>query len=239
MVTLLNETDAPWSVREWPTRFRWREAPELDGVVVDLRQNVDGAGQPIRAFLDSVTRVLTARKPCNIVLDLRFNGGGNLNNTRDFVQSLPALASGKIFVLTSPYTFSAAISTAGYAKQAAPERVRLVGEGVGDRLIVFAEGRPVDLPNSGIGIGVTRERHPYATGCRPFTDCHAAVVQFPIAVPARPRGTVDDVIVPGRKGSCHRGDHRVVALRPAGRCDAEHCLAVCVNRARSNRAELC
>ncbi len=183
-VTLLNEVEAPWSVRDWKARFRWRDAPELDGVVVELRQNVDAPGQPIRAFLDSVTRVLTARKPRNIVLDLRLNGGGDLNNTRDFVQALPAIASGNIFVLTSPYTFSAAISTAGYAKQAAPERVRIVGEGVGDRLIFFAEGRPVELPNSGIGIGVARERHDYVTGCRPYPDCHGAVVKFPIAVPS-------------------------------------------------------
>jgi hypothetical protein len=32
---------------------------------------------------------------------------------------LPTLVKGRIFVLTSPWTFSAAISTLGYLKQAA------------------------------------------------------------------------------------------------------------------------
>lgn len=114
---------------------------------------------------------------------MRLNSGGDLNKTRDFVQSLPNLASGRIFVLTSPCTFSAAISTVGYLKQAVPDRVTIVGEMVGDRLEFFAEGRGVDLPNSGIGIGVATQRHDYKTGCKPFSDCHGNVVRFPIAVP--------------------------------------------------------
>jgi len=182
--TMLTDATAPWSLRDWPQRFRFRAAPEIEGVVVELRQNVDGPGQPIMAFLDSARRMLEQSKPANIVLDMRLNSGGDLNKTRDFVQSLPKLASGRIFVLTSPYTFSAAISTVGYLKQAAPDRVSIVGETVGDRLEFFAEGRGVDLPNSGIGIGVATQRHDYRTGCKGFSDCHGNVVRFPIAVPS-------------------------------------------------------
>jgi hypothetical protein len=181
--TMFTEQSAPWAQREWGNRFRWREAPEIDGVVVELRQNVDAGPQSILVFLDSMERMLTKRKPVNVVLDMRLNGGGNLNTTRNFVQKLPSLASGRLFVLTSPYTFSAAISTVGYLKQAAPERVSIVGEEIGDRLQFFAEGRPIDLPNSGVGIGVTTERHDYKTGCKPFSDCHGAVVRNPISVP--------------------------------------------------------
>ncbi|MFN8583249.1 MAG: hypothetical protein U0163_20010 [Gemmatimonadaceae bacterium] len=39
--TLLDESRAPWSVRDPHARFRWRDAPEVDGVVIELRQNVD------------------------------------------------------------------------------------------------------------------------------------------------------------------------------------------------------
>ena len=181
--TVVADATAPWSLRDWAQRFRFRDAPEIDGVVVELRQNNAAAGQPIMAFLDSATRMLNERKPTYIVLDLRFNGSGDLNKTRDFVQRLPKIASGRIFVLTSPHTFSAAISTVGYLKQAAPDRVSIVGEMVGDRLEFFAEGRGVDLPNSGIGIGVSTQRHDYKTGCKPFSDCHGNVVRFPISVP--------------------------------------------------------
>ena len=85
--------------------------------------------------------------------------------------------------MTSPWTFSAAISSIGYLEQTAPDRVTIVGEEVGDRLEFWAEGRPVTLPNSGLVIGIATERHDYQNGCRAFSDCHGPVVQNPIAVP--------------------------------------------------------
>jgi hypothetical protein len=89
---------------------------------------------------------------------------------------------GRIFVLTSPWTFSAAISTVGYLKQALPARVTIVGEHVGDRLEFFAEGSRVRLPDSGASISYSTERHDYRNGCRGATDCHGSVVRHPIAV---------------------------------------------------------
>jgi hypothetical protein len=88
-----------------------------------------------------------------------------------------------VFVLTSPGTFSAAISLAGYVKQAAPRRVRVIGEAVGDRLEFFAEGRTLTLTHSGAVVLPATERHDYRTGCQAKPDCHAPVVQRPIAVP--------------------------------------------------------
>ena len=89
---------------------------------------------------------------------------------------------GRLVVLTSPWTFSAAISTLGYLKQAVPERVRIVGEPVGDRLQFFAEGRPLLLKHSGVAALMATERHDYEGGCRAFADCHALVHKRPIAV---------------------------------------------------------
>ena len=119
-----------------------------------------------------------------MVLDMRQNGGGDLNTTRDFMEALPDLVTGRVFVLMSPWTFSAAISSVGYLEQTAPERVTLVGEGPGDRLEFFAEGRVVTLPNTGASILYATERHDYRTGCRGMGDCHGSVVRNPIAVPS-------------------------------------------------------
>ena len=85
-------------------------------------------------------------------------------------------------MLTSPWTFSAAISSTGYLKQAGGDRVILVGEAPGDRLRFFAEGGPKTLPRSGALILTATQRHDYLTGCQGFTDCHGAVVRYPIAV---------------------------------------------------------
>jgi hypothetical protein len=178
--TLLAADRAPDALRHPDEPFRRRAAPELGAIVVEIRQN---AGDGIGSFLRETAGAIREARPKNLVLDMRLNGGGDLNNTRGFVEGLPALVPGRIFVLTSPWTFSAAISTAGYLKQKAPSRVTLVGEAVGDRLVFFAEGGPVTLPNSGIVLLPATQRHDYRNGCREFTDCHGAVVRHPIAVP--------------------------------------------------------
>lgn len=182
-VVLLADEAAPWSLREPGDPFRWREAPEVGGIVVDLRQMSNAPDQPIAAFLSEVEGVIAAQRPYNLVLDLRMNGGGDLTTARAFMQALPDRIPGRIFVLTSPWTFSAAISSLGYLEQAAPEKVVIVGEGVGDRLMFFAEGAPGTLPASGIRVLAATERHDYADGCRAYPDCHVWVTRYPIVVP--------------------------------------------------------
>lgn len=178
---LLAADKAPSSLREPEVPFRRRSVPELEAMVVELRQNV---GDGLEPFLEDATRAIREEHPKNLVFDMRLNGGGDLNNTRDFAESLPGLVPGRIFVLTSPWTFSAAISTVGYLKQKAPSRVTIVGEAVGDRLVFFAEGRPVTLTNSGVVLLPATQRHDYRNGCREFDDCHGAVVRHAIAVPS-------------------------------------------------------
>lgn len=181
--TLLAPDQAPWALTEPDARFRWRDAPEIQGMVIELRQTFDAPGQPIGAFLQEMTRTIMTRQPANLVIDLRMNGGGNLNTAREFMKSMPNLVRGRIFALTSPWTFSAAISSLGYLEQAAPDRVTIVGEEVGDRLEFWAEGRAVTLTSSGIVIAFSTQRHDYRNACRAYTDCHGPVVQHSIAVP--------------------------------------------------------
>ena len=180
---LYDQPDAVWAFQQQGTPFRWRDAPEIDGMVIELRQTYNAPDLPIRTFLDSMTAQIQQRKPRNIVIDMRMNGGGDLNTSRDFMKSIPTLVPGRIFALTSPWTFSAAISSTGYLKQAGTDRVTIVGEMVGDRLEFFSEGRTITLPNSGGIILYATERHDYRTGCKGFTDCHGPVVRNPIAVP--------------------------------------------------------
>lgn len=186
VVSMLPLARAPWSLRDFTTLVRRRDAPELDAVVIQMHGNFNPRGGSIAASLesaDSLRRVLHRR---NVILDMRFNGGGNLQLTRQFMSSLPGRVApdGRVFVLTSPWTFSAAISSTGYVKQAGGASVVLVGEPVGDRLQFWAEGQPIELPHSGALILPATQRHDYLTGCKPFTDCHSYMVRFPIEVPS-------------------------------------------------------
>jgi len=181
--TLITADQAPWAFRDVNTAFRWRASPELEAIVIEFRANRD-ADRPIREFLDEMQRVISTGHPRNLILDMRLNGGGDLNTTRDFMKRLPTLVRGRIFVLTSPWTFSAAISSVGYLKQADPKRVAIVGEPVGDRLEFWSEGSVVLLNRLDIAVLYATERHDYRTGCRPYRDCHASVVRNPISVPS-------------------------------------------------------
>ncbi len=179
---LLSQEQAPWSLQEPERAFRMRDAPEIDAYWIELRQNNSSDDTDIAEFmLDSLEAARTSGRH-NIVLDMRMNGGGDLNTTRAWVRRLPRVVSGRVFVLTSPWTFSAAISTIGYLKQSAPDRVTIVGEMVGDRLDFFAEGGVFNLPNSGGAVLPATERHDYRTGCRNIENCHSSVVRHPIAV---------------------------------------------------------
>jgi hypothetical protein len=179
---LLAAEAATWAFQEPDRPFRMRDAPEIDAYVIEMRQNNSSDDTDIAEFmLDSLEAARTSGRR-NIVLDLRMNGGGDLNTTRAWVRRLPRTAPGRVFVLTGPYTFSAAISTVGYLKQEAPDRVTIVGEMVGDRLDFHSEGDVFTLPNSGGGILNATERHDYRTGCRNIENCHGSVVRHPIEV---------------------------------------------------------
>ncbi len=181
-VALLAPEQAPWSLQDPATPFRMRDAPELDAFVIELRQNSQSDTMDIAEFMLASLDAARASGRRNIVLDMRMNGGGDLNNTRAWVRRLPRIVPGRVFVLTSPWTFSAAISTVGYLEQEAPERVVIVGEHVGDRLDFHAEGNVIVLPHSGGAILHATERHDYRTGCENIENCHGSVVRHPIAV---------------------------------------------------------
>lgn len=163
--------------------FRFEALPELDAYFMQFRINKSYYEQKIEPFLASAGTALREAKPKNIIVDLRLDGGGDLNTTRAFLQELPSLTAkdGRIFVLTSGRTFSAGISSAGYLKQAAPTRVTIVGEPVGDNLEFWAEGDFMQLPGSKAVLLAATERHNYMTGCQE-ADCHRSIRENPIRV---------------------------------------------------------
>ncbi len=175
---MLPPASAPLYLREPEQAFRLTFPAEIDGAYIQLKA-VRGPG--ISSFLENTLAELRRRRPRNIVVDLRFNIGGDLNLARDFMRALPALARSRVYAITSGRTFSAAISSLGYLKQAAGDRLTIVGEPIGDRLEFWAEGDILPLPGLGGMLLYATERHNYMTGC-PEADCHAAIREHPIRV---------------------------------------------------------
>jgi hypothetical protein len=174
----------PISLADFDTTFRNLRLPDTCTQFVQLKSNVDQGGQSIKSFLSSTESRLRQDRPCKVIFDLRYDGGGDYVNTYRFARDLPNLipARGKIVVLTGPATFSAGISTVAFAKHAGEERVVILGEPVGDRLQFFSEGGLACLPNSPLCVAYQTGKHDYQHACTDWDVCFWLNFFFPLQV---------------------------------------------------------
>jgi hypothetical protein len=176
-------TEVPFYLQGERRAFAVTALADLDAVYLQLRINKSFYEQKIEDFFAAARETLKKAQPKTIIVDMRLNGGGDLNTTRAFLEALPSYLpkDGKIFVLTSGRTFSAGIASSGYLKQAAPAQVTIIGEPIGDYLEFWAEGDFLLLPVSKGALLLATERHNYMTGC-PEADCHRSIREHPIRV---------------------------------------------------------
>jgi hypothetical protein len=131
-----------------------------------------------------------------VILDLRGDGGGDYTNTWQFAHQLPRLLApgGHILILTDSATFSAAITTAAFVKDAGGERVTIIGEPVGDRLSFFSEGGRACLPNLRVCVHYQTGKHDYGHACTDWHACYWVNWLYPVRV----QTLEPDVVVPLR-----------------------------------------
>jgi hypothetical protein len=163
----------PISLTDFDRAFRSLPLPGTCTEFVQFKSNADQGGQSIKEFVSSTDTRLRQVRPCNVILDLRYDDGGDFTNTYAFARGLPKLISptGKIIVLTGPATFSAGISTAAFVKHAGQGRVVIVGEPVGDRLQFFSEGGRACLPNYPLCVAYETGKHDYQHACTDWDVC--------------------------------------------------------------------
>jgi hypothetical protein len=114
--------------------FQYNRAQEMD------------AGPSLQEFGQQLLGAVDHAGLTALVVDLRFNTGGNGNLAMPLMKRLRELMKGKqVFVITGRATFSAGIShTAQWKEWGAT----IVGEPVGDELDWWAEGGNLELPNT-------------------------------------------------------------------------------------------
>ncbi len=210
--------ELPQSLRDIDTYFRRFPVPGSCATYVRMQVIADEDGQRIAPFLESTERDLREHPPCAIIVDLRYNGGGDFTNTYRFAHRLAQLpaAGGRTYVLTDPETFSAALSTAAFLKDAGGARVRILGEPVGDRLAFFSEGGSGCLPHSGYCVSYQTGKHDYARPCTDWDVCF----WLDRIYPARVQSLQPDELIPLRFADWNAGHdaayERAVALAGAG-----------------------
>lgn len=170
-----------------PGRGYWMERIENTGIVyIALRTNLDDGGEEsLAAFSSRVVQTLTEHPARAVVVDQRFSGGGDLTITHEMMAALPDLVGpdGRVYLLTSGNTFSAAIVNLASARETAPDRVLLVGGPIGDRLQFWAEGWGYELPNSGFRARYSTGYYDLQNGCTGLFRCAWGSLHiFPILI---------------------------------------------------------
>jgi hypothetical protein len=163
----------PVTLQDYDKTFRRIRLPHSCTALVQFKSNEDENGESISQFITATEADLSANKPCNVILDLRFDDGGNYMNTYGFANQLPGLVApgGHIYLLTGPSTFSAGITTTAFVKQAGGERVTILGEPVGDRMQFFSEGGRGCLPNYALCVSYETGKHDYQNACTNLDVC--------------------------------------------------------------------
>lgn len=205
--------------------------------VLYLRSNriysVDEVRLDLKLF-EMTMKELVDSAPQAVIVDLRYNMGGNYLNTILFAQALPELvaAGGKVLVLTGPVTFSAALVTAAMLEMHGDERVLFVGEVMGDEPRFWAEGGLVQLPHSGIEVRYSDYFHDWGNPCREA----ACLWATRIFGPKRPISLAPDVRVPTTFADYARGADAVLTAALALALDADvGCAAQRVRGAQAAR----
>ncbi|HKU17240.1 MAG TPA: hypothetical protein VJQ52_22800 [Steroidobacteraceae bacterium] len=156
---------------------------ERDVLYVRYSRAADAPGQEtVRTFGERVLATMAAQPPGKLVLDLRFNTGGDLQRARPFMEALAesqlARKPGGIAVLIGPSTFSAGITPAAWLR--ARSKAVLVGTQPGDRPVYWSEGGNVTLPNSGVVVHYADGLHHYSD--TPLPKDAQAYLHFEIGV---------------------------------------------------------
>jgi hypothetical protein len=157
----------PASLRE-PRRSLHAERL-ADGVLyLHLWQIRDDATGPVDAAIRAAAGPVSAAPWRRIVLDLRFDGGGEYQTVYEALRWLPQRLApdGRLMILQDATTFSAAIISVVLARHFAGPRALIVGSMPGDRLAFWAEGNDLRLPNSRIRVTTSTGYHDWARGCR-------------------------------------------------------------------------
>lgn len=162
----------PFYLQEPARTFRMHELPQLDALYVQFRSNLDGPNESIAAFAQAVHDKLASTAMHHVILDQRFNTGGNSDITMDLMREIGQHSKGRVYVLVGPRTFSAGIVSTALVKHASGNRAILVGEETGDRLRWWSEGDRVCLPSSKYCMAYTTGLWDLVKGCAGEPGCY-------------------------------------------------------------------
>ncbi len=156
-----------------PERYYWFEfLPESGILYFHYNRASDMGEEKTKAFGERLLAELAARPVKALVVDLRFNTGGNEALGRDLMRQLHERTPNiPRYIVTGRATFSAGMSQVALWKSLG--NVKLIGEPIGEELDYWSEGGNIILPNSGLYAHFANGAHSYSErGCPDETYCY-------------------------------------------------------------------
>jgi tetratricopeptide (TPR) repeat protein len=140
--------------RELPYWFEHLAAEDL--TYFQFNSVTDHPAEPFATFCDRLFGSLAARQPARLVIDMRWNGGGDTFLGQPLLHHLigcPAInRRGALFVIIGRLTFSAAQNIATTLEQ--HTHATFVGEPTGSRPNFIGEAVPFELPASKLQVNI-------------------------------------------------------------------------------------
>jgi hypothetical protein len=188
---LPKDAKLPLFLRDYTNPFQTAWWADRKAFYIQFRDNADEPGHPIGAFVDRVKNEIADYKPKTIVLDLRLDQGGNLTTTASLMKHLADDVE-HVYVLTSAWTFSAGNVNLALLKTHGGSKITIVGEPVGDRMRIWAEGSDMVLPNSKLDVEYATGLHDYTKSCFGEPGCFWVMYFYPMQL----KSWMPDITVP-------------------------------------------
>ncbi|HLZ74107.1 hypothetical protein [Phenylobacterium sp.] len=144
----------------------------------------DAFAVQLKAYLIVDKAFKSGHTPTDVVVDLRYNGGGNFLNITNLTTELVQLIGprGHVYVITGRATNSAAIVFTALLKAGTHGRTTIVGEEASDNLWFWSEGQTLQAPASKLPLHYTDGFHDWAHGCTDRSKCYWPAMFHGVAV---------------------------------------------------------
>lgn len=147
----------PAYLRDVDNLYWFEYLPATNLVYFQFNGIGDDPSEPLTAFYERMFATIDDRQAAALVIDLRWNGGGNtflgLPLVHHIIQRERINHHGQLFVIIGRNTFSAAQNTATFLDR--HTNAVFVGEPTGSRPNFIGETAPFRLPRSGLHVNVS------------------------------------------------------------------------------------
>lgn len=184
----IGASDLPLYLQQPEEPFRFATLKRLDAWYLQLRANHPTPGHDLAKFADAAQTAFSLSGVRNVIVDLRFDMGGNQMFTRGLMRELAVRAPGKIYVIVGPNTFSAGMGNAAVLKSLGRSKTVIVGDDVGDRLRFWSEHDFVCLPYSKLCAVANTGLWDIEKGCAGESGC------YPLNTPETIAGSLEPEI---------------------------------------------